>query len=78
MQFFAILPDYASNAQTLEHLHYPINIIAQCARGSLACAFSLRNLEEVMAQRGIIVDPATFHRWVTRQVPVQDKALSGY
>lgn len=70
MLFFVILPDYTFNAQTLEHLNYPIDIIAQCVRGSLACALSLRNLEVVMAQRGIVVDPATFHRWVTRQVPL--------
>ncbi|CDM92122.1 protein of unknown function [Xenorhabdus bovienii] len=34
-------------------LHYPVDIIAQCVRWYLAYALSLRNLEEMMAERGI-------------------------
>jgi putative transposase len=36
-------------------LHYPIDVIAQCVRWYLAYSLSLRNLEEMMAERGIIV-----------------------
>ncbi|CDH33441.1 hypothetical protein XBI1_2660001 [Xenorhabdus bovienii str. Intermedium] len=39
-----------------KRLHYPVDIIAQCVRGYLAYALSLRNLEEIMAERGIAVD----------------------
>jgi len=56
-------------------LHYPVDIIAQCARWYLAYALSLRNLEEMMADRGIIVDHSTFHRWVIRLVPLLEKAF---
>ena len=49
-----------------KHLHYPADIIAQCVRWYLACALSLRNLEEMMAERGISVDHSTLHRWVIR------------
>jgi transposase-like protein len=38
-------------------------------------ALSLRNLEEMMAERGIIVDHSTLHRWVIRLVPLLDKAF---
>ncbi len=53
-----------------KRLHYPIDIIAQCVRWYLAYALSLRNLEEMMAERGIAVDHSTLHRWVIRLMPL--------
>jgi putative transposase len=35
----------------------------------LAYSLSLRDLEEMMAERGISVDHATIHRWVVRYSP---------
>ncbi|MDE1480511.1 IS6 family transposase, partial [Xenorhabdus bovienii] len=32
--------------------HYPVDIMAQCVRWYLAYALSLRNLEEMRAERG--------------------------
>ena len=58
-----------------KRLHYPIDIIAQCVRWYLAYALSLRNLEEMMAERVITVDHSTLHRWVVRLVPLLDKAF---
>lgn len=58
-----------------KRLHYPVDIIAQCARWYLAYALSLRNLEEMMTERGIAVDHSTLHRWVIRLVPLLDKAF---
>lgn len=56
-------------------LHYPVDVIAQCVRWYLAYPLSLRNLEEMMAERGIVVDHSTLHRWVIRLVPLLDKAF---
>ncbi|WON75928.1 IS6 family transposase [Serratia sp. UGAL515B_01] len=56
-------------------LHYPVDIIAQCVRWYLAYSLSLRNLEEMMAERGIAVDHSTLHRRVIRLVPLLDKAF---
>ena len=56
-------------------LHYPIDIIAQCVRWYLAYSLSLRNHEEMMAERGILVDHSTLHRWVIRLVPLLDKVF---
>ncbi|MGJ0579586.1 IS6 family transposase [Xenorhabdus bovienii] len=53
-----------------KRLHYPVDIMAQCVRGYLAYALSLRNLEEMRAERGIEVDHATISRWVHRLVPL--------
>ena len=61
--------------KAFKRLHYPVGVIAQCVRWYLAYALSLRNLEEMMAERGIIVDHSTLHRWVSRLVPLLDKAF---
>jgi transposase-like protein len=35
----------------------------------------LRNLEEMMAERGISVDHSTVHRWAIKLLPVLEKAF---
>lgn len=59
-------------------LHYPVDIVAQCVRWYLAYSLRLWNLEEIMAERGVIVDHATLHRWVIRLVPLLDKVFRRY
>jgi transposase-like protein len=46
--------------------HFDRSVILLCIRWYLAYNLSLRNLEEMMAERGISVDHATIHRWVVR------------
>lgn len=61
--------------RAFQRLHYPVDIIAQCVRRYLAYALNLRNIEEMMAERGITFDHSTLHRWVIRLTPLLDKAL---
>jgi transposase-like protein len=49
--------------------HFDRSVILLCVRWYLAYSLSLRNLEEMMAERGISVDHATIHRWVVRYSP---------
>jgi putative transposase len=49
--------------------HFDRSIILLCVRWYLAYNLSLRNLEEMMAERGISVDHATIHRWIVRYSP---------
>ncbi|WP_376771074.1 IS6 family transposase [Microvirga soli] len=49
--------------------HFDRSVILLCVRWYLAYGLSLRNLEEMMAERGISVDHATIHRWVIRYSP---------
>jgi transposase-like protein len=49
--------------------YFDRSIILLCIRWYLAYNLSLRNLEEMMAERGISVDHATIHRWVIRYSP---------
>jgi transposase-like protein len=41
----------------------------------VAYSLSLRDLEEVMAERGVEVDHSTVHRWVIKLVPLFEKAF---
>ena len=46
------------------------SVILLCLRWYLAYNLSLRDLEEMMAERGIAVDHATIHRWTVRYAPL--------
>ncbi|MFV0645507.1 MAG: IS6 family transposase, partial [Sphingomonadaceae bacterium] len=50
--------------------HFDKSIILLCVRWYLAYGLSLRNLEEMIAERGLSVDHSTIHRWVIRYTPL--------
>jgi len=54
----------------IKRLHFPLEIMLVCVRWYAAYALSLRNLEEMMAERGVLVDHATVHRWSLKMLPV--------
>lgn len=49
--------------------HFDRSVILLCMRWYLAYNLSLRDLEEMMAERGIRVDHSTIHRWVVQFSP---------
>src|SRR5690348_12139797 len=52
-------------------------IIATCVRWYRRFSLSLRDLEELMAERGLAVDHATIWRWVQRYGPETHRRLRG-
>jgi transposase-like protein len=62
-------------ARVLKRLHYPLDVMLTCVRWYVAYPLSLRNLEEMMAERGISVDHSTVHRWALKLLPVLEKAF---
>lgn len=42
-----------------KRLHYPTDVIVQCVRWFLSNTLSLRNLEEMMTEHGVIADHST-------------------
>ena len=56
--------------KVLKRLHYPLEVMLVCVRWYAAYPLSLRNLEEMMAERGVEVDHATVHRWALKILPV--------
>jgi putative transposase len=65
----------AGIAKILKRLHYPLDMILLCVRWYAAYPLSLRQLEEMMAERGLEVDHSSVHRWVIKLVPVFEKAF---
>jgi IS6 family transposase len=49
--------------------HFEAEIIVLCVRWYLRFGLSLRNLEEIMAERNLSVDHVTIWRWVQRYAP---------
>ena len=54
----------------IKRLHFPLEVMLVCVRWYAAYPLSLRNLEEMMAERGVSVDHATVHRWALKILPV--------
>jgi len=51
-------------------VHYPKSVILHAVFFYLRYAVSYRDLEEILAERGDIVDQATLNRWVVRFAPL--------
>jgi putative transposase len=62
-------------ARVLKRLHYPLDVMLMCVRWYVAYGLSVRNLEEMMAERGIQVDHSTVHRWAIKLLPVLERAF---
>ena len=43
---------------------------AVCVRSYVTYPLSVRQLEEMMAERGVVVDHSTIHRWAIKMLPV--------
>ncbi|MFC1503483.1 IS6 family transposase [Pseudomonadota bacterium] len=50
--------------------HFPSEIILQSIRYYLAYKLSYREIEDILAERGIIVDHSTLNRWVIKYAPL--------
>jgi putative transposase len=50
--------------------HFDHSVILLRVRWYLAYGLSLRDLEEMMAERGVFVDHTTIHRWTVHYAPL--------
>jgi hypothetical protein len=62
-------------ARVFKRLHYAFDVMLMCVRWYVAYGLSVRNLEEMMGERGIEVDHSTVHRWAIKLLPVFGKAF---
>ena len=58
--------------------HFDREIIVLCVRWYLRYKLSLRDLVEMMAERGLDIAHTTIMRWVQRYVPEFEKRWNGY
>jgi putative transposase len=61
--------------KVLKRLHNPIEVMLVCVRRYAAYPLSLRDIEEMMAERGVVVNHTTMHRWAVKILPVLATAL---
>ena len=57
-------------SRVVQRLHYPLEVMLVCLRWYAAYPLSFRNIEEMMAERGVFVDHSTLHRWSIKMLPV--------
>jgi transposase, IS6 family len=57
---------------------FPAEVILLCVRWYCRYGISYRDLEEMMAERGVAVDHATLYRWVQRYAPELEKRVRWY
>jgi len=56
--------------RVVQRMHYPLELMLVCVRWYSAYPLSFRQIEEMMAERGVFVDHATLHRWSMKMLPV--------
>ena len=59
----------------LQRLHYPLEVMLVCVRWYAAYPLSLRHIEEMMAERGVLVDHTTVHCWSIKMLPILAAAM---
>lgn len=55
--------------KVIKRMHYPIEVMLTCVRWYVAYPLSLRQIEEMMQERGVFVDHSTVHRWSLKILP---------
>lgn len=59
-------------------MRFPVEVILVCIRWYAAYSLSTRNLEEMMEERGVLVDHSTVSRWAIRFLPLLEKVFRKY
>ncbi len=57
-------------SRVVQRMHYPLEVMLVCVRWYSAYPLSFRQIEEMMAERGVFVDHSTLHRWSMKMLPV--------
>jgi transposase-like protein len=61
--------------RVIKRMHYPLEVMLTCVRWYVVYPLSLRHIEEMMAEHGVIVDHATIHRWALKILPALNKVF---
>jgi transposase-like protein len=62
-----------SQPKLFKYRHFEPEVILLCLRWYLRYALSYRDLEEMMAERGLSLDHTTIYRWVRHYAPILEK-----
>lgn len=64
-----------TDARAFRGFRFPAEVILWAVRWYLQFPISLRDLERMLADRGIAVDHVTLHRWTQRFAPELEKRV---
>jgi transposase-like protein len=56
-------------------MRFPADVILVCIRWYAAYPLSYRHLEEMMQERGVVVDHSSINRWAVRFLPLLEKSF---
>jgi putative transposase len=56
-------------------MRFPIDVILVCIRWYVAYPLSYRHLEEIMQERGVLIDHSSINRWAVRFLPLLEKVF---
>ena len=56
--------------KVLKRFYYFLEVMLTCIRWYVAYPLSLRHVEKMMRERGVLVDHATVHHWAIKMVRV--------
>jgi len=59
-------------------MQFPIEVIPVCIGWYEAYQLSYRHLEEIMQERGVLVDHSSINRWAIRFLPLLEKVFRKY
>ena len=59
-------------------MRLPIDVILVCVRWYAAYPLSYRHLQEMMKERGVVVDHSSINRWAIKFLPLLEKAFRKY
>ena len=59
----------------IKGMRFPVDVILVCIRWYAAYPLSYRHLEEMMQERGVVVDHSSINRWAIRFLPLLEKAF---
>ena len=60
---------------TTQGMRFPIDVILVCIRWYAAYPLSYHHLEEMMQERGVLVDHSSINRWAIRFLPLLEKVF---
>ncbi len=59
-------------------VRFPIEVILVCIRWYAAYPLSYRHMEEIMKERGVVVDHSSINRWTIRFLPLLEKVFRNH
>jgi putative transposase len=63
---------------TTKRMRFPIDVVLVCIRWYAAYPLSYRHLEEMMEERGVLVDHSTINRWAIRFLPLLERVFRNH